>query len=100
MVCSKLSVFFAQLLIFEEQLFVGRTRPCEPRQRQPCQLYEIIVNYAATGKTTLNKHLSKPSKYQRAFLTMKSTTDFGSFGESGKCPSPALTITVIIPPRS
>src|SRR5207245_8646543 len=24
-----------------------------------------------------------------AFLTMKSTTDFGSFGESGKCPSPA-----------
>ena len=40
------------------------------------------------------------SKYQRAFLMTKSTTGFGSFGESGKCPSPALTITVIFPPSS
>jgi hypothetical protein len=43
---------------------------------------------------------SMSSKYQRAFLMMKSTTDFGSFGESGKCPSPALTITVIFPSSS
>ena len=35
-----------------------------------------------------------------AFLMMKSTTDFGSFGDKGKCPSPSLTITVIFPPRS
>src|ERR1700733_4396328 len=34
----------------------------------------------------------------RCWLTMKSTTDFGSSGESGKCPSPSLTITVIFPP--
>jgi hypothetical protein len=35
-----------------------------------------------------------------ALLMMKSTTDFGAFGESGKCTSPPLTITVIIPPSS
>jgi hypothetical protein len=46
----------AKLLVFEKQLFVRRRVHANLDSDKPCQLYEIIVIFAAPGKMALNKH--------------------------------------------
>jgi hypothetical protein len=52
----ELRVFFAKLLVFEKQLFVRRRVHADLDSDKPCQLYEIIVIFAAPGKMALNEH--------------------------------------------
>src|SRR5258706_15131731 len=64
------------------------------------KLRQADLQSAAGYQPALHLRIAALWHIYREWLRMKFTTGVGSFGASGKCPSPSLMITVICPPSS